>query len=73
MSNDWAEADDTEEQNENEEEDMEYVTVFKKPGRYYRNQVWLCFTFFKSPLCNIYIPTPLLGQDMTQGQFLSGV
>ena len=21
----------------------------------------------------IYLPTPLLGQDMTQGQFLSGV
>ena len=30
--------------------------------------------FEPSPLSTLsYLPTPLLGQDMTQGQFLSGV
>ena len=33
----------------------------------------LFFFFPVKPLCWYYLPTPLLGQNMTQGHFLSGV
>ena len=31
------------------------------------------FMICKQIVCRYYLPTPPLGQDMTQGQFLSGV
>ena len=44
----------------------------KIPQRYYKTrQDWVGKLIYYE-LCT-YLPTPLLGQDMTQGQFLSGV
>ena len=34
---------------------------------------FIIFASFKSKLSLSYLPTPPLGQDMTQGQFLSGI
>ena len=35
--------------------------------------VWFGLVWFLSLMIYPYLPTPPLGQDMTQGQFLSGV
>ena len=52
--------------------------IFSKIYLYICNYMYICNYIYETEksiyiYIYIYIPTPPLGQDMTQGQFLSGV
>ena len=55
-----------------------YSWIFKNPLRYNKIQTGNIISLIKYYILKVviiitYLPTHLLGQDMTQGQFLSGV
>ena len=56
------------------DEQLKIILNCRKSTIHYKNSTWIkSFTDnFHVPIGTIY-PTPPLGQDMTQGQFLSGV
>ncbi len=58
---------------------MKHAFSFKR-GMFHLKTFFFCFylqiheTFnYEADISGYYLPTPPLGQDMTQGQFLSGV